>query len=303
MATETVLGRILRDVRETRAEDHETTLVRCLAEVGSLLDVDRCYYHPFAEESRGRSGHCGWCAPGAPPMSGNEWSLGCARASWLQTRLRDEGALVIADLRSVEPGDVPERERWLRQGLTSLLVVPTREHGELAGLIGCETLGRVRRWNAHDRRVLETVADLCQFVRHRKATLDQLAQANERAASLAEVMAEPVAMVDSSGRVVVWNAALAKLGGISGATAAKREESRMRAHAERLERAVASQQAELEQAQRQLVESEKMAAVARLVTGLAREIDVPVTGSREAANHLATLAADIERGYRDGGFK
>jgi PAS domain S-box-containing protein len=59
----------------------------------------------------------------------------------------------------------------------------------------------------------------------------------------------------------------------------------------------------LEKTQKQLVESEKMAALGGLVAGVAHEINTPLGVGVTAASHLVEKTHDIEALYREGGMK
>ncbi len=376
-AGEQLLGGILREFNETPAEEHEAVLARGLAEIGRILGADRCYHYHASRDGESLVSLRQWYAPGVSPMSGDQRAPGLDQYPWSLAQLRDNGALVIADVQHLDPAEAPEQGRWLRQGITSLLVVPLREEREIVGVLGCETLGHVRHWGPRDRQLLETMADICQRVQGDDQIARRLAQANERAGDLAELLPEPVAVTDTDGVVVVWNPALADFSGMtadqacggsgpeiletflpgSGAwlgkqlqalpadkdpavasnlievtdadgghawikvslrpladgagcllhfgdvTTSKQEESRMRARTERLEQVMAHQQEELEHAQARLVETDKMAAVARMVTGLAHEIDMPVGVGLTAASQLASQADHLSHAYREGLMK
>jgi len=365
-----VLGDILRDYNETAAEERDRAMDRSLARIGKHLGVERCYEYV---QSRDRSRLLSirqWYAPGVSPISDDEILPGFIQFPWTLSRLRDHGILKIENVADLPPAEVPERSRWLDQGITSILVVALTTGGEVTGFIGCETLGHAKHWGLRDRRLIEALAGLSRRAQLQDRTSRSLEEANNRAGNLAELMPEPLAMTDSEGQVVVWNKALEPLSGhdvesVRGQSAAKvidgflpgcgqwlqardrspdsppssnlfeikgrvdetvwvqltarslapragcllhfcdvsvakRAETKMRARTERLERAVASQQEELQMAQDRLVESEKNAAVTRMVTGLAHEINTPVGVGLTAASHLEDRARDLQIAYEDG---
>jgi PAS domain S-box-containing protein len=206
-----LLGGVLHEFNETPPEEHEAVLARGLAEIGRVLGADRCYHYHTSGDGESLISLRQWYAPGVSPMSGDERLPPLARYPWSLARLRDEGALVIGDVQNLDTSAVPEQGRWLRQGITSLLVVPLRREREIVGVLGCETLGRVRLWGPRDRQLLEAMAEICQRVEGDDQVAQRLAQADERAGDLAELLPEPVAVTDTDDKVVVWNPALARL--------------------------------------------------------------------------------------------
>ena len=372
-AVEEILGRILRDFNDAPGDRASAAITRALGDIGDALGADRCYHYETSADGGSLLSCHQWYAPDVSPMTGDERLPGLDRYPWTMARLREDGAVAVTDINRLDAQDIPELGRWRRQGIGSLLVVPMHEGRELVGIIGCETLGRTRAWGPRDRQMLEAMAEICQRARTVSRTERELVRANDRAIDLADLLPEPVAVIDAAGRVVVWNPPLAALSGIaagdalgaeasavverflpgcgvwlrreqaeadgqnlpaasnvvevatpSGRTAwvqlsrrplddgagsllhfcdvteTRAETSRMRRRNEDLERAVVNQQAELEQAQAQLVETEKMAAVARMVTGLAQEINTPVGVGLTASSHLTDLSDNLERAYRDG---
>ncbi len=375
-AVERVLGDILRDFKQAPPHEHEAALLRGLAAIGGHLGVDRCYFYTCSEDGASLDSRLQWYGPDVSPLEDDARLPGLDEFPWTRDRFATDGVVIVHDLAALDPHEVPERSRWRQQGITSLIGVALRERGAVTGVLGCETLGRVRPWNPRDRHLLETLAEICQQALHHDRTERHLEQANARTADLAALLPEPVAVTDATGTVVVWNTALATLSGLpaaavqgrpvaealdgflpavrpwlearfpcraeddavcseiqetlSGAgepvwvqlslralapaagertgcllhfcdlTAAKAAEARVRARNQKLEQAVADQQQELAQAQAKLLESEKMAAVARMVTGLAHEINTPVGVGLTAASHLGDRAATLDRTYRDG---
>ncbi len=375
-AAEQVLGDILRDFRGAARQEHEAALLRGLAALGRHLGVDRCYHYACSPDGTSLISRLQWYGPDVSPLGDDSRLPGLAEFPWTLERFAEEGAVVVSDLTRLDPGQVPELARWRGQGITGLLAVPLRDGDRVVGVLGCETLGRVRAWDPRDRHLLETMAEICLRVQSHDRTSRDLERANARAADLAALLPEPVAVTDARGHVVVWNGALGQLSGIAadravgrpageavgeflppaadwltgtrgacGAaepassdlfettdaagepvwvqlslrplasggqeqngcllhfcdlTATKREESRIRARNARLEQVMADQQQELADAQARLVESEKMGALARMVTGLAHEINTPVGLGLTAISHLGDRTTELERSYRDG---
>ncbi len=181
---EKILGDILHEFNTAPFAEHEGVLARGLSEIGRRLGADRCYHYHTPREGENLVGQRQWYAPGVSPMSGDERLPGLVSYPWSLTRLTEDGALVIADVHGLDPAEVPERSRWLRQGITSLLVVPLLEDGEIVGVLGCETLGHARQWGLRDRQLLETMAEVCLINENlRRAAFRQTGSAGIAAAA------------------------------------------------------------------------------------------------------------------------
>lgn len=365
LPVDTVLGDILRDVGNCGADQLQGALARGLEAIGRNLGADRCYHYASSPEGGGLRSLCQWYAPGVSPMSGDDLLPALEQFPWARERLREDGVLLVPDVERLDAHDVPERERWRRQGITSLLVVPLRHQRDIVGILGCETLGHARPWSPRDRQLVEAMAQICQRIQNHHFTATRLDEANSRAGHLVELLPEPVAVADRGGAIVAWNEPLTELSGktadavrgrdaarvleeaLPGAgawlraqltrgsaetvssdllpagdrwlqlslrplanhefllhvcdmTRSQREAERIRDRNATLERAMAAREKQLEEAQAQLLESEKNMAVARMVTGLAHELNTPVGVGLTAASHLQDRTEALARAYRDG---
>ncbi|MEZ4387532.1 MAG: PAS domain S-box protein [Candidatus Krumholzibacteriia bacterium] len=215
ISVERVLGDILKDVNACSVAELPQALARGLAVIGRHLRADRCYHYAVSGDGSSLCSFSQWYAPGVSPMSGDRTLPGLDTYGWTLERLRHDGALVLADIGDLDRREVPERERWRRQGITSLLVVPLRQGDAIVGIVGCETLGRVHRWTLRDRQLLEAMSQICERVQNQERAAARLADATHRAGSLAELLPEPLAVADRDGAVVAWNAALATLTGLA----------------------------------------------------------------------------------------
>lgn len=358
---DSVLGDILRDFNERPVADLRDTISRGLSLVGRHVGADRCYHYVISQDGSELHSFCQWYGAGVSPISGDEVLPGLASFAWARERLEQDGAVVVND---VETLSVPEAERWRRQGVTSLLVVPIHSDGELVGILGCEALGRTRNWGVRQRQLLEAMAQICKRAKNAQMAAAKLDHATCRAENLAELLPEPVALADADGRVVAWNAALASISGMPSEravgrhlvpllegflpgggvwleqvardqdrstasdlfehgscflqlsvrplqhgeclvhvidqTAAHREAVAIRDRNATLERAVADQEQQLQNAQDKLVASQKDAAVARMVTGLAHELNTPMGVGLTCASYIQDQTDELQRTYSDG---
>ncbi|GEM_PF-2437431 len=175
------------DAAAVSPDEIELVVSGGLAEIGRQLRADRCYHYESSADRTSLVSVRQWYAEGVSPLAGDQTLPALAQFPWLVARLRDEGAILVPDLRTLSAADVPELARWLDQGIASLMVVPVRRRGEVVGLLGCETLGRARSWGRRDRLILEAMA------------------ASERlpAETEVELLPEPMAVTDRDGRAWV----------------------------------------------------------------------------------------------------
>jgi PAS domain S-box-containing protein len=161
---EGVLSDILEDFNGTPRGSHQQVIGRALATIGRQVGADRCYHYAVSEDGEHLQSFSQWYAPGVSPMSGDRLLPGIASFRWTLERLREDGMLLVPHVERLDAAEIPEADRWRKQGITSLLVAPLWNGREIVGILGCETLGRARPWGVRDRQLLEAMAQLCQRV-------------------------------------------------------------------------------------------------------------------------------------------
>lgn len=204
-AAEAVIRAIMKDFARTPAEQYDEVVGRALASAGAYLGVDRGFlYRASPTGDRFAACHL-WYAEGVTPLAGDQEAPPLSTYPWAGDSFRRGRSLRVPDVSRLPAEAAAERQAWLSQGVSALMAVPLRDGERMTGFLGCEVFGEPRQWDERDLDVLETIAEICQQMR-------------KRLPRLGELLPDPAFVVDLSGTVVAWNAALESLTGLSAAS-------------------------------------------------------------------------------------
>jgi PAS domain S-box-containing protein len=142
------LSRRLLAVVDDRIEDEITA---SLKETAGLAGADRAYIARFPSGAGDPGAYHEWCDKIAPqrPM----------RRSWSEARLRRGETLCYPDVQRLPPEAAEERAAVLERGVTSFLSIPVHHAGELAGVIGFESLTPCS-WSEHEIRLIGLIGEI-----------------------------------------------------------------------------------------------------------------------------------------------
>ncbi|HEY8370009.1 MAG TPA: GAF domain-containing protein, partial [Thermodesulfobacteriota bacterium] len=209
------------------------------------------------------------------------------------------GPVIIHDL------DRDERTRnrplWRRSGFRSYLGVPIRTDGRVAGVLGFYSRGR-QRFETRDVELANTLADVVAVALENAHLFERLSLASREWEASFNAMQDGVALLDADGRIVRANEALGRLLGVAPGELVGRRFAdaapglRPGAESTHGDRTLALSVSELtddagrpvgavhavrdvtaeRRLQEQLLQSEKLASVGQLVSGVAHELNNPL---------------------------
>ncbi len=131
-----------------------------LQALGTFTEVDRCYLVQLSEDkSRLRCTH-EWCAPRVDSATSRRRDQPAADRPWLMNRLGGLRTLHIQRVSELPDGARAEREQWLSEGASSVLLVPIILGGGLVGYLGYDVVRGERFWSDDELGLQRTVANI-----------------------------------------------------------------------------------------------------------------------------------------------
>ena len=153
----------------------EQNLLCALELLGKHLRGSRSYFFQLAPDRTRHMLVAEWATTGQTPMpAGPERDIPSAELPWTTACILRGEPVVVNDVADLPPAAAVDQDRWRRQNLTSLLIVPAFTGADRAGGLGLDVLGSVRSWTAEDIALLRTVAGFLVNARAREEAEDQL---------------------------------------------------------------------------------------------------------------------------------
>ena len=120
------------------ASDADEGVAAALADLGTVLGVDRVYVFEHDETDQTTSNTFEWCGAGVEPQRDNRQRVPLAIVAAWQQRFAVGREVLIADVAGLDPASSPERDVLLAQGIRALLAVPLRARGRTTGFLGVD---------------------------------------------------------------------------------------------------------------------------------------------------------------------
>lgn len=130
---------------------------------GSFFSVDRSYVFQISEDNLSITQTHEWHADGIdsltdinrdlPLYGGLPWPYG-------EKIVEEHGYHHIPDVSQLPPEAENEKQRYLKQGIKSLLVVATTDTGIQTGFIGYDSIKKYKSWSDEDISLLRVVAEI-----------------------------------------------------------------------------------------------------------------------------------------------
>jgi signal transduction histidine kinase/ActR/RegA family two-component response regulator len=159
----------------------ETDTAAALRLLGEFASADRVYLFAMPRDATELRYTAEWCAEGVPSMQAEIDGLALDEIAWMTEPLRHGEIVHVPDVDQLPAHAGPIRERWLAQGLKSLLAVPLIHGGGVNGVLGFETVGQATSWSDADIAMLQAAAGYVANAQERHRSERSLRQALDRA--------------------------------------------------------------------------------------------------------------------------
>jgi PAS domain S-box-containing protein len=141
---------------------------------------------------------------------------------WFWANLSKEQATIIDNINKFPLDAQREREKFLKQGIQSMICLTLIQQGQIIGFFGLDSIGQERDWNPDEIIDLRLFADIfTNFLMHNQAERElkkereSLEAANDELKTLIEGSPLAIVLIDSHAKVVKWNPAATHIFGFS----------------------------------------------------------------------------------------
>ncbi|MBD3220121.1 GAF domain-containing protein, partial [bacterium] len=143
------------------SRDEAVACVRdALRELGEHLSVDRAYVFRISLDGTTHHPVVEWTAPDRPPIPTSEQgTVDSTELGWTTERVLAGHPVIVDDVATLPPEAAGEQQRWRRQGLRSLAIVPVFPSAEQAGGLGLDCF-EPHAWTPAELSMIHTVASV-----------------------------------------------------------------------------------------------------------------------------------------------
>jgi diguanylate cyclase (GGDEF)-like protein/PAS domain S-box-containing protein len=150
------------------AERIDEYITRALERIGEFLEVDRAYVLLFSEAGTRMDSAYEWCREGIPSQREELRGTFVDSLPWFCQRIMSNETIVVPMVEDM-PGEARiEKERWMSQGIHSIIVVPMVCGGTLTGFAGLEWIRAPNPWLSENSGLLRVVGELISNTLQRK---------------------------------------------------------------------------------------------------------------------------------------
>jgi len=152
-----------------------------LGRTGKFFNVDRAYVFLFSTDRETVSSVYEWCSEGISPEAANIKGSRLDERPWSLGRINKNEVINIPDVNNLPPEASVEKEKFIFQGIKSLLYVPLVVNGQTRGILGFESVRYKRSWQDNEIMLLKVLADTLTDAHQKVSSEKELIAAKEQA--------------------------------------------------------------------------------------------------------------------------
>ncbi len=165
--------------------DFDEAILASLRDIGLFSGANRSYLFLLKPGGYMDNTH-EWCAEGVEPQKDMLQDLPSDSFPWWMARLQEGQPLCIPDVSQLPPEASKEREILESQDIKSVLVLPVKIKGALAGFLGFDDVEGLREWDDHDIAILRTTCEIIGTALERKLAEEELRRYSEHLEEMVE---------------------------------------------------------------------------------------------------------------------
>ncbi|WP_406669988.1 ATP-binding protein [Methanolobus sp. ZRKC4] len=180
----------------TFSEKLDEKIEESLSMLGELCNADRAYIFKQQLNSELISNTHEWCASGVKPQKDILQELPISIYSWWMAKLSNGEAIHIRDLNELPPEAKAEKALLEEQDIKSLIVLPFKIEGELAGFIGFDNVKETGEWDEKDIETLKTFTNILGMAFRKRAISKDLDMERKQLLSVFDSIENPIYVSD-----------------------------------------------------------------------------------------------------------
>ncbi|WP_428311350.1 ATP-binding protein [Hydrocarboniphaga sp.] len=146
LAFEALISKLSTEMINYNSMQIDEGIDRALAQIGQLMQADRCYVFTYDDSDRLLAISHEWSAPGVLSFREHGSSASPADFPWTQSLLQRGEIVNVAHMSDLPPQAEKERNAWALAQVRSVVMVPLRPRPSVPGLVGFEWIRHERAW-------------------------------------------------------------------------------------------------------------------------------------------------------------
>ena len=203
--------------RFASTSDLDGAINESLMEIGDLCNADRSYLFLLKNNNTLVDNTHEWCAAGIEPQMNNLQNLDANLMPWWMKQLGEDKNIIIENIDSMPAEAESEQQILKEQDIKSVLVLPVKAEGKLAGFIGFDFVLEAMQWADSDLAILNITAEVIGHAIERSRFRQALLQERDLLQALMDNIPDTIYFKDTQSRFTRINNAQAKTLGLKSA--------------------------------------------------------------------------------------
>ena len=208
---ESVISRI--SSRFVNPPDIDKAINESLADMGTISDASRVYIFLLQKNRTVITNTHEWCKKGIPSDIKNLQNLPVNEFPFLIEELKQGKKIQINDTSMIPKEAHVERQMLESRNVKSLVVLPIKVSGELAGFVGLTSIEKTDVWNSDDMSLLQIVSELIGNTLEHQKTEEKLKDNEKKYRLMTENTTDAIFIQDMNLKVTYVSPSIETLSG------------------------------------------------------------------------------------------
>ncbi|SFM27757.1 ATP-binding protein [Methanolobus profundi] len=186
------------------SDDLDEKINGSLKLLGNMCNADRAYVFRFQTNNDLVDNTHEWCADGVGSQKDHLQDLPRSMYKWWTDKLYNDEIIHIKDLDELPAEAEPEKELLAGQAIRSLIVLPFKIEGELAGFIGFDNIQDTGGWDESDIEALRTFSNMLGLAFRKKAVAEELDVERQQLLSVFDSIDDPIYVSDPHNHEILY---------------------------------------------------------------------------------------------------